>query len=139
MNTKKKPRGIRNNNPLNIRLSKDKWVGRVALQSDPSFVQFVSMAYGCRAAFIILKRYIRKYGCDTIRKIITRWAPANENNTEAYIKRVSQDMMNDPDDSLSYNDQDRMVRLMMAMSKVENGGNYLNETDVRLGYELAGK
>lgn len=50
-------RGIRNNNPLNIRHSKDQWQGVVATQTDQSFVQFESMAYGYRAVWKILESY----------------------------------------------------------------------------------
>ncbi len=50
------PRGIRNNNPLNIRRSKDKWQGLRALQTDTAFCQFETMAYGWRAAFVLLTR-----------------------------------------------------------------------------------
>ena len=83
-------RGIRNNNPLNIRRSKDKWQGLSTLQEDREFFQFVSMEYGWRAAFVILCRtYYGKYGLKTIRDIVSRWAPAKENNTEAYIRHVS--------------------------------------------------
>ena len=39
-------RGIRNNNPLNIRHSADRWQGARMKQTDPSFVQFKTMAYG---------------------------------------------------------------------------------------------
>jgi len=84
------PRGIRNNNPLNIRKSADKWQGLSTLQEDREFFQFVSMEYGWRAAFVILCRtYYGKYGLKTIRDIVSRWAPAKENNTEAYIRHVS--------------------------------------------------
>ena len=38
------PRGIRNNNPLNIRrTAKDQWKGLRAQQTDASFCQFESM------------------------------------------------------------------------------------------------
>ena len=40
-----KSRGLRNNNPLNIRHSADRWRGVRKEQTDPSFVQFESMAY----------------------------------------------------------------------------------------------
>ena len=50
-------RGIRNNNPLNIRHSADQWQGARAQQTDPSFVQFESMAYGYRAAWKVLETY----------------------------------------------------------------------------------
>ena len=85
-------RGIRNNNPLNIRLSSDKWQGQVLPQrgsGEGAFCQFYSMEYGWRAAFVILCRtYYGKYGLKTIRGIVSRWAPPKENNTEAYIRRV---------------------------------------------------
>ncbi len=84
------PRGIRNNNPLNIRKSADKWQGLSTLQEDREFFKFVSMEWGWRAAFVILCRtYYGKYGLKTIRDIVSRWAPAKENNTPAYIRHVS--------------------------------------------------
>ena len=40
------PRGIRNNNPLNIRrTAKDQWQGLRAQQTDASFCQFESLDY----------------------------------------------------------------------------------------------
>ena len=57
---------------------------------DRAFCQFSSMSYGWRAAFVILcKTYYGKYKLRTIRALITRWAPPKENNTEAYIRHVS--------------------------------------------------
>lgn len=43
------PRGLRNNNPGNIRLSKDKWQGLRERQEDKEFFQFVSIEWGYRA------------------------------------------------------------------------------------------
>jgi hypothetical protein len=83
------PRGIRNNNPLNIRRSKDQWKGLRAQQTDPSFCQFESLEYGWRAAFYLLTRtYYHKYRLYTIRMIISKWAPPNENQTAKYIENV---------------------------------------------------
>ena len=39
-------RGIRNNNPLNIRRSADKWQGLKAQQEDREFFQFSEMKWG---------------------------------------------------------------------------------------------
>ena len=62
------PRGIRNNNPLNIRRSKDQWQGMRREQTDPSFCQFENLAYGWRAAFKLLTRtYYHTYRLFTIR------------------------------------------------------------------------
>ena len=83
------PRGIRNNNPLNIRRSKDLWMGLRAQQTDASFCQFETLEYGWRAAFYLLTRtYYHKYRLYTIRMIINKWAPPNENQTARYIENV---------------------------------------------------
>ena len=85
-------RGIRNNNPLNIRRSSTHWQGARKEQTDKSFVQFETMAYGYRAAWKILQTYYERFCMQnkdyTVRNIITRWAPPTENDTEAYIMNV---------------------------------------------------
>ena len=78
------PRGIRNNNFGNIRISKDKWMGLKDIQSDPSFFQFKEPKYGYRALLKILINYRKKYGLKTISEMINKYAPENENNTSAY-------------------------------------------------------
>ena len=94
-------RGIRNNNPLNIRRSKDQWKGMSEVQSDRAFVQFKSLEWGWRAAFYLLTRtYYHKYRLYTIRTIVTRWAPPSENKTEAYIRNVARITGIDPDEAL---------------------------------------
>ena len=118
------PRNIRNNNPLNIRRSKDKWQGLAAKQSDSSFFKFESMEMGWRAAFVILtKTYYHKYRLFTIRKIISRWAPPAENDTEAYIKRVSDLTGIDPDEPLGIPSlyPSRWMAVGLAMAIVEGG------------------
>ena len=87
---KKIVRCIRNNNPLNIRRGAARWQGMSKRDDDPDFEIFETMAYGWRAAFILLGRtYYEKYHLNTIRKMISRWAPAFENNTRAYIYYVA--------------------------------------------------
>lgn len=85
-------RGIRNNNPLNIRRSTDRWVGVSDEQTDKSFVQFKNMAYGYRAVWKILQSYYDHFCIQskpfTVRNIISRWAPPSENDTEMYIRQV---------------------------------------------------
>ena len=87
-----KTRGIRNNNPLNIRHSADRWQGACEEQTDKSFVQFESMAYGYRAAWKTLQSYYNRFCQQSkpfrIENIIHRWAPPTENDTEGYIRSV---------------------------------------------------
>ena len=120
----KLPRGIRNNNPLNIRRSKDKWQGLSTLQEDREFFKFVSMEYGWRAAFVILcKTYYGKYKLRTIRDIVTRWAPAKENNTPAYIRHVSDYTGIGPDRDLGdpQTHPTNWLLIGYAMAVMENG------------------
>ena len=133
------PRGIRNNNPLNIRRSKDKWKGMRAVQSDAQFCQFESLEWGWRAAFWLLTRtYYHKYRLFTIRAIVTKWAPAIENNTKAYIANVSQLTGIDPDEPIGI-PSERPARWMMvgvAMAIQENGTESLDYFAMMRGWEL---
>ena len=120
MNKKPIPRGIRNNNPLNIRIG-NVWLGEVPNPTDNEFEQFVSMFYGLRAGFILLRRYIRRYHLTTVPDIISRWAPGSENNTVKYIDTVCQLSGIAPDTQLKYEDEETLVNLVDAMILVECG------------------
>ena len=133
---KQLPRGIRNYNPLNIRKG-DNWLGLVAVSTDKAFCQFISMRWGLRAAVIILKKYMTKYNCDTIRKIITRWAPPSENDTEKYVETVCQRTGYRADEKFKFTDKTRLCSIIQAMSYVENGGQYITFNNVLDGYALA--
>ena len=99
-------RGIRNDNPLNIRHGKSQWVGMREKQTDKSFVQFTARVYGYRAAFVLLKNYIGK-GKDTIGKIIAKWAPSSDgNNTQSYINYVSKSTAINASHALRWKDKD---------------------------------
>lgn len=80
-----RPRGIRNNNPLNIRRSAARWRGLSPRQSDPSFCVFTDMDHGLRAAFLLLHTYTTRYGLTTLRQVIARWAPPPENDMATYL------------------------------------------------------
>lgn len=129
------PRGIRNNNPLNIRIG-NVWLGEVREPTDRDFEQFISMVYGVRAGFVLLRRYIRHYHRTTIPQVIAAWAPSNENNTTAYINRVCQVSGIERDVQLKFEDEDQMVALVDAMILVECG-QHIQEKIIRDGYKFA--
>lgn len=139
MNIRKKivPRGIRNNNPLNIRIG-NTWLGErhPAECDDPCFEQFTSMIYGLRAAFCILRRYIRHYHRNTIRLIVTSWAPASENDTERYIDFVAKQVGISPDEKIDYSDKATMCAIVQAMAQMECGEK-LEPATIDKGYNLA--
>lgn len=134
MRKNESPRGLRNNNPGNIRRNNDVFQGEVNPSRDKEFKQFKTMPYGYRAVFKILSNYYRNYKLTTIRKMIGRWAPENENNTEAYIKAVSNYAGIGPDDTISF-DREQMIRIVAGMSKVENGRE-ADMSDVIAGWNL---
>ncbi len=114
-------RGIRNNNPLNIRRTADKWKGMAAEQTDKAFVQFTDRKYGYRAAFIIIRNYI-KAGRNTIGGIIRRWAPAADgNDVHAYIKYVCDTTDMKSYSPISKDDKDALINIVRSMAQIESG------------------
>ncbi len=128
-------RGLRNNNPGNIRLSSVRYKGEKRESSDVAFRQFESIEWGYRAMFVLLNTYAVKHGCRTLRTIINRYAPPIENHTDNYIRRVSADTHLDPDEVISTTDAAVMTAVVAAMSAVENGVK-ANMQDVWRGWEL---
>lgn len=129
-------RGLRNNNPLNIRKSSTQFVGETD-GNDASFKTFKTMAYGYRAAFVILRTYYKKYGCNTVGKIIKRWAPPTENNTTNYIATVSRRSKIPSGRKLSFS-MGEMTAIVAAMSYVENG-EVADAKAVAQGWDLMNK
>ena len=128
------PRGIRNNNPLNIRIG-NTWLGEVSENTDKQFEQFVHIKYGLRAGFVLLRRYIKHYKLDTVNEIISRWAPNNENNTTLYINRVCVLTGFEKNTPLKF-EQETMMKLVAAMCKVENGVE-VDQKYILQGWELS--
>ena len=114
------PRGIRNNNPLNIRIGNN-WQGEVDNPTDKDFEQFESIVWGIRAALILLRRYITRYHLVCVRDIITRWAPASENWTEKYVEYVSGRMGISPEGMIEWSNKKQIISLVLAMARYENG------------------
>jgi hypothetical protein len=115
------PRGLRNNNPGNIRLSSTKWIGEIQPSKDPAFKQFKSMEYGYRAVLKLLKNYSIYHECRTIEQIIARWAPSSENNTKAYVASVEKVSGINRNAIIDVDSEDQMCALTAAISQHENG------------------
>lgn len=128
-------RGLRNNNPGNIRLSSAHFLGEKIPSGDPAFRQFKSIEWGYRAMFVLLRTYVVKHKCHTLRQIINRYAPPVENHTDNYIRRVSDATHLSPDEAISINDGAMMTAIVAAMSEVENGVK-ANMADIWRGWEL---
>lgn len=136
-NYDQKVRGYRNNNPLNLRISRNAWKGKLPKEqnTDGSFEQFETMALGFRAALMNLRTHIRK-GRRTVRDLITVWAPESDgNNTQRYIERVCRTTGMEPQTMIVPADREQMVKLVYAMAIVENGSRP-EWDDVYAGYDM---
>ena len=114
-------RGIRNNNIGNIRVSKDQWEG--ATGDDGSFVTFDTPDSGVRALAKNLMSYGRQ-GYDSIEKIINRWAPPNENDTQSYINSVVAATGIPATQSIDLTNPDVLASLSEAIGYHETGSRY---------------
>lgn len=116
------PRGLRNNNPLNIRISSTPWQGKIAENTDGAFEQFISLEYGLRAGLVNIRTYIKRDRLDSISVIIPKWAPALDgNDVRAYVRLVSNKSGVPATRRLSYNDRFELCRIVWAMAWVECG------------------
>lgn len=127
-NRDRAPRGVRNNNPLNIEYGKFT-KGKGAVGSDGRFAQFSNSGEGVRAARDLLKSYNSR-GLNTVNEIIGRWAPAGENDTNAYATSVAKALGVSGDQEIDVNDPSIAAKLITAMSRVENGADFYQPEDI---------
>ena len=135
MNGMKTTRGIRNCNPGNLRLSKDRWKGLRPVQTDKEFFQFEEMKWGYRAMMRTLQNYRKVHGCHTVADFIRRWAPDNENDTSAYISSVCSQLGVSGAYVPDVENRDTMSAFAAAISRHENGVNAHME-EVQDGWDL---
>lgn len=118
-------RGVRNKNPGNIDYNQaNQWQGQ--LKPDPAierrFARFDTAENGIRALGKVLLTYQRKYGLKTAKAIISRWAPAVENNTAAYVRAVETNTGTLPGAEIDLTQPALMTGFVNAIIHHENAG-----------------
>lgn len=112
------PRGLRNNNPGNLRWSAaNNWTGQTGHDA-AGYAIFSEARWGVRALARNLRSYSNR-GLRSVRAIIERWAPASENDTAAYVAAVARALRVSPDLPLDVGA--RLVDLAAAIIHHENG------------------
>lgn len=111
-------RGLRNNNPGNIRDDGTAWQGKTGID-DKSFVIFDSPVNGIRAMVRVLRSYAKR-NLDTINEIISQWAPPSENNTAAYIAHVVDIVGKSAGEKITTADYPRLVSAIIAHENFVN-------------------
>lgn len=118
------PRGVRNRNPLNIRVAQaNDWRGEVphAGNTDGEFEQFEDAVFGLRAAIRLIRVHHRR-GATTIRRLATVWAPPGENpHLDSYIRLVAKHAAVDPDTVLDFSRDAHLRPVLLGMIRAENG------------------
>ena len=143
--TSQLPRGIKNNNPLNLRKSNNNWVGKIEPSKDKAFEQFLTMEHGIRAAMkniatIVNRR--KKNGEETrISDLIHVWAPNSDGNNEtAYLAVVLKKAKFSCDENIDLKQRNQITRLCWAMAIVECGERYADRLNIgyfQRAYDMA--
>jgi hypothetical protein len=131
------PRGIRNNNPGNIKMTGSTWGGEIpeAQNTDGTFEQFTTFEYGVRAMIKLVTNHI-KNGYNTIEKLLHKYAPSSENPTSNYISFVVKETGYPKDAGLLLT-KATLKKLVQAMAKFENGQSYpMYDSHFEDGYKL---
>lgn len=143
------PRGIRNNNPGNIDYNpRNQWDGQLGYEEDvpkPRFARFSEAKYGIRALAKLLINYrnkqgiegVGKPGIDTPLEFISRWAPANENNTRAYADAIAKRLGVKVTDVIDITNPATLKQVVIGIILHENGQNPYPDATVSEGISLA--
>lgn len=131
------PRGIRNNNPGNIRHGAN-WLGLNpnGRNIDSAFCVFESPVFGIRALAKVLINYKKIHGLNTVRQIVSRYAPPNENQTAAYIQSVAKQLEVYPDTKIDIEERGVLTVFIKAVIRMENGIQPYSDEVIQEGIDL---
>lgn len=143
------PRGVRNRNPGNIDYNpRNAWQGQLGLEEGvacPRFARFDHPENGIRALGKLLINYRGKdgmpgvggKGIDTVLETINRWAPSNENDTQAYASAVAKRLGVKPTDPINIKDSATLRGMVLSIIIHENGGNPYPDAIINEGVRRA--
>jgi len=122
--------GLRNNNPGNLIRTNIAWQGKIPHSANPDkrFEQFENIHWGLRAMLKDLINDINK-GKNTVKLLISEYAPPSENDTKAYINSVATTLGVAPTERLKEINSAFLLRLSRAILKVELGTANTQVTD----------
>lgn len=128
-------RAERNNNPGNLEFRGQPGAERE--EGEGRFAKFQSASDGVAALVRQLQRYGSR-GLDSIKKIVEKYAPASENDTQAYIAALTKRLGVSENQILDLNNADTLSGLVKGISKHESGRDFLSEEDILTGLKSAG-
>jgi len=136
------PRGIRNNNPGNVIVTKpvDLWKEQVPYEFNndigKKFHQFKTFEHGLRAMVMTLYNGYFSKGLNTTAKIINKYAPKHENNVNAYVDAIYKFSGISKTQVMKF-DKNTIFKLVRAMIQQENGSKYkISETQFNSAWSI---
>lgn len=141
----KLPRGIRNNNPGNLRPGGPTWLGVAGSdmdQPDPPYLRFVDPEHGIRAIAMTLRSYEDRHGIHTLDQVFARWAPAGDrNDPERYAAQVAAALGKAAGESIDLHDVVVLTAIAKAIVHQECGDNagqpWYPDAQIKAGVALA--
>lgn len=120
-------RGIRNNNPGNLRYAGQ----RGATSDEDGFAVFQEQRDGIAALDRQIDLYLQR-GKDTLAEIIETYAPPNENRTDDYTRYVARETGIEADQQIDRNDVASVSKIIRAIIDYENGqqGQQVSDRDI---------
>lgn len=137
-------RGLRNNNPGNLRRTSIPWLGkipdaahaaRLGFTFDASYEQFTAPKWGVRALARDLRKDFFRDGQRTVRALINEFAPGHENPTDAYIGNVARALNVAPDEPFDF--ERLLPQLLAAIIRQENGSQPFSLEELQVWANLA--
>jgi hypothetical protein len=126
-------RGLRNNNPGNIKDDGTAWEGLDSPRNDGTFLRFISADYGIRAIGRILSNYVAVDGlAPTVDTLIRRWSATDQ---DAYVQHVAADLGVDANATLDLTSS--LPALVASITSMENGLNPYSAATITAGLNLA--
>lgn len=126
-----KSRGMRNNNPLNVKYNiHNRWYGQGDPDSD-GFCTFSKLDWGIRAAMKIIIRYQEHYKIFRVSDLIARWSPDGKTIVGNYTSFVERALGSK---TFDIKDEESMVKLVSAMARFECGSEANIDWDARMVY-----
>ncbi len=128
---------VRNNNPGNIKMTansaQNPWEGAIAApnNTDGTFEQFTTLAYGTRAMLKLLTNYMNS-GINTVKLIVDDW---DRDNNWDYINFVA-GRTGFGVNQILQPDEATLKNLSQAMVRFEAGKEFLTDARFERGYEL---
>lgn len=102
---------------------------------DAAFCVFNTPVAGIRALAKVLINYKKLYGLNTVRQIISRYAPPNENQTTAYVQSVARQLGVLPDVVIDIEERGVLTVFIKAVIRMENGIQPYSDETIQKGID----